>query len=538
MNQRARRERSLIPHRFSIGQLCVAVLALACGSAEESAPAASSAPAPPPPKVLPGDDVGAPSDDTAGPTAPVQTPAPIVDEAAPAEPGAGPPAAGEPPPARRCDRRVSFDELYAIIESDLSAEGPEDGAFLRYISLGNRLNEGICSEDLGGDRLALIKAVNSLSTEVRVALPEALDAERTLYRIDLRDYGWDRAVTVDGVAFEDKWEAIIAASPYAVELEGDAADEAKLTAGSAVPLLFSDALIDVAMVGELYYELIGIGATEDELLAQLGIDEEQQEEDGTVRRAGTTASRMSREASLVERLEVEAFQGYFWSRYDVAASNAQSIFADPLGFEEDSITAVFSLRNGMSGYALFDAQGVRQAETDIILDPQQRDGVAQNGVSCSGCHVGGINAVRDEVRAYAEANAVTFDADTFDEILDAFPAQAELDELMSQDNALYRAALARAGLDTMTRDPVSAAYFRFDADVTLESAAGLLGQSPDDLSRELTLIGSRVNPALYALATGALSRAQLDAFYLGALCVLLTTAENRPLAADCAQAAP
>jgi hypothetical protein len=452
------------------------------------------------------------------------------------QPSASPAPDNAPAPAaQRCDSSVSFDQLYASMQRDLSREDAEDSAFLRYISLANRLNQGACPEELAADRLALIKAVNSVSTEPNIALPLPVGPEGVLQRIDLRDLGWDEPVVVDGVAFADKWEAIIAASEFAVEFEGDDADDVKLDANTLVPMLNADALIDAALLGNLYYGLLGIGESEDELLEQLGIDEEAQEEQKVVIRAGTSQSRLSRQATVAERLELEDRPGYYWARYDLAdASQGQSIFVDPLGFQEDGIGALFSLPNGLNGYVLFDAAGVRQAETAVFGDASQLDGLARNSVSCSGCHAAGLNPILDEVRAYAAANSRDFDADTLGEIEDSFLAQAEVDAVLERDLQLYQSALARVGLDPLTVDPVYTVYQRFDADVNVATAAGDLGLTPSELSDELGFLSRQVDPQLSVLRSGTLPREGFEQLYLATLCALSLSGENRPAAAGCA----
>ncbi|MET0412149.1 MAG: hypothetical protein ABW217_12680, partial [Polyangiaceae bacterium] len=475
--------------RVMLSSVCASLLVLACssGSDEQSAPAEQ---APPREPVTNDDDTPV---DVAPPLAADPEPAAPADdddEPAPAEP---------PATARVCDDSVSFDDLYTLVAADLRDEG-DDGVFLRYVSLGNRLNQGICSEDLASDRFAVIKAVNSLSIESRIAVPEAIDAEETVYRIDLRSYGWDRPTTVGGVDFADKWEAILDATPLAVEFEGDEADEAKLRSGTTVPVIYADSLLNAAMVDELYYALIEVGEDEDALLAQLGIDEEDQEERKIVVKAGTSQSEFSRQDMVAERLEIELYQGYYWGRYDIAADTAgQSIFADPLEFEKDSIAAVFSLPNGLNGYALFDGAGVRVNDTNVVLDPAQRDDRVRNSVSCSQCHASGLNAISDEIRGYAEANPLDYGVDVLDEVLDAFPEQSTIDDAFAQDTQRYRDALSRLGLPASGSDPISVTYLRYDGDVSLEIAAGELGVTPERFERDLTQLSAEVDPALSTL---------------------------------------
>jgi hypothetical protein len=523
--------RSLSKYNLARGSACAAVLLLACGGDGASAPSDDAAPAEPAPRAEPpAPEPEADLDvDPVSPEPEPSTPAPAEPPPAEPEVGAAPPA--EPEVAARCDNRLSFDDLYAAIDADLRSE-EDDAPFLRYISLSHRFNQGICSEDLAGDRLAMMRALNGLSTEVGIVVPEAIDEAGVIYRIDLRDLGWDQPATVDGVAFDDKWEAIIAASPYAVELEGDDADSAKLAAQTSVPVLFSDALIDATVVGDLYYELIGMGADAFALFAQLGIDFT----DVDVR-AGTSSSRMSQQDTIIQRFEQGNVQGFYWSRFDVADDNAgQSIFSDPLGFQGDVISSLFTLPNGLLAFALFDAAGLRIADTGVLVDQFQRDGRVRNSVSCSACHAAGVNPITDEVRSYVETNRFEFDADTFGDVDETFVPQPELDEVIQQDAATYRATLERAGLASPAGDPVSTVYQRFDAGVSLAAAAGELGITPDELDRELVALSSEADPALSVLRTQDLGREQFEAAYLPTLCALQISSDNQPLAADCAAA--
>lgn len=502
--------------------------ALACsgGGGEGSGPAES---APEAPSVSSDDETTAPEDVTPLPSAPA---APETEPSAPDQGEADePPAteADEPSaPAASCADSLSFDDLYAAIDADLRSED-DDAPFLRYVSLGHRLNQGLCAEDLASDRDALVKVLNSLSTQVSIVQPEAIDDAGIIYRIDLRDLGWDQATQVGGVAFDDKWEAIIAASPYAVELEGDDADSAKLGAQTAVPLLFLDALIDVAVVGDLYYSLVGISESAIDLFTQLAIDFAD-----TPVRAGTSNSRMSQQDAIIQRFEPGNAQGFYWSRFDVADTTAgQNIFSNPLDFGADVTASLFTLPNGFIAYALFDATFARISETNVLVDQFQRDGLVRNSVSCSGCHAAGVNPVTDEIRAYVESNRVDFDADTFADVQEQFLVQPELDDVIGDDIATYQTALTRAGLPLGGVDVVSSVYQRFDGPVSLEVAAGELGVTPDVLRTELVAVSRDADPALAVLGTQTIRREQFDASYLAMLCSMLLSNENQPVAAAC-----
>lgn len=505
--------------------LCASLLALACsgGGTGSSAPLEPSA-AEPTPSDEPRDDESVPQE-PALPSDPATT---APDDSAP-EPSVEEPAQ-TPEPAATCTDSLSFDDLYAAISADLLQNDAEDAPFLRYVSLGHRLNQGICSADLDADRAALANALNSLSTESGIAIPEAIDEQRVIYRFDLRDLGWDQPATIGAVAFDDKWEAILATSPYAIEFQGDDAETAKLATQTTVPVLLLDTLIDATVVGDLYYALVGIGASGIDLFTQLGIDFAD-----TPVRAGTSDSGMSTQDTIVQRFDT--VQGFYWSRFDIADTTVgQSIFADPFGFGSDVAAALFQLPNGFLAFAIFDATFTAVPDTNVLVDPLQRDGRVHNSVSCRGCHAVGVNPITDQVRPYVESNPLQFDQQTFDDVQEQFLAQTELDEVVGRDNAAYRDALARAGVAGTATDGVSTIYQRFERPVTLDIAAGELGVTPDVLQRDLGTLIAEADPVLATLQTQSLQRVQFESTYLATLCVLLASRENRPLDEVCAAA--
>lgn len=422
-----------------------------------------------------------------------------------------------PESAEPCAHRQTFDDEFRAIASDVSRD-VQDAPFYRYLSLGHRANLGICPEDMQADRDALIKALNSLSTESTISLPQSVDADALLYRIDIRDYGWDQPTQVGGVEFSDKWEAIVSASPYAIEFEGDDANIAKQLSGTTIPVLSSDALIDATSVGDLYYALIDVGASAFELFAQLGIDFFNDD----IVRAGTDNSSMSTQDTLINRFDLGARQGFYWSRLDIADGTNASVVADPLGFPIDVAPALFTLPNGLLGFVLFNAQFQRVAETDVLADGLERDSLMRNSVSCSGCHFSGVLPVADQVLPYIQGNPFNFDSDTVEQLEEDFVPQPELDDYFRSDNALYQSALARAGLSGMATDPVARVYRRFDADVTLQVAAAELAVNPADVERE------------FGLEEPTISRARFDALFREMVCALHVSDENRPAAAACA----
>jgi mono/diheme cytochrome c family protein len=65
-----------------------------------------------------------------------------------------------PEPARDCsDQIIEFDDLYLDLQSDLIRQEADNREFIRYLTLTNRYNAGVCVENLDPDRWAISKLI-------------------------------------------------------------------------------------------------------------------------------------------------------------------------------------------------------------------------------------------------------------------------------------------------------------------------------------------------------------------------------------------
>jgi hypothetical protein len=471
-----------------------------------------------------------------GPTPPEARPLPTMETCAtnpmragceqpPTEPPMDAPAPPMPGQPQCPNPRVSFDTLFQLIAADLTAADIDDRRFFRYVSLTNRFTAGVCLADLTVDRQGLFKLLNMLSGEAAIALPEALNADQTLYRIDLRRFGWERAITVNGTRHTDVWEAIASANDYAIPFVGDDADDANAASGSAVPLMFADHMLDVASIGNLYYAIIGVDTTQrlSNFIAEgLQIDLAQNLLDEETLRAGTTRSRITRVDVMVQRDQLGIREGVLWQSFEFAAN--QSIFENPLAFASAGRQVIFTLPNGMLAFLIADATDTLVEDSDILLDTNQNNFRAITSVSCANCHAQGILPVVDEVRDVVLANATMFDQPTVAQVQAVFAAPADFARVAGADSQDYQRALQAAALPTTGGDPVSGVFLRFDQDMVLADAAGDLGVTPDELADNLNLL----DPVLAVLSTGSLDRDDFTQFYLDSLCKLSLALENAP----------
>jgi len=436
---------------------------------------------------------------------------------------------------------VDFDDLFQEVNRDLSGEDNDDTQFFRYVSITNRFTAGQCVEALEKDRQGLFKMMNMLSINASIEQPLAVNTDETLYRIDLRDFDWDRAISVEGNNFNDVWEAIAANNPYAVEFVGDDADDAKDDTQTAFPIMFADQMMDVAIIGNLYYAIIDVDVNQplaDFIANELQIDVVANLEDEESIRAGTTKSRISRQDRLVQRDDIEIRGGALWQSFDFEDNGAanDSIFEDPFGFAAGGTEAIFTLPNGMLGFIIADENDVIVEDSDILLDTNQNNFRAITSVSCSNCHAGGLIPVVDEVREVALSNSreIGLNRDEVEQLEGIYVSATEFARVVQQDSqGFYQRALQQADLPIQGGDPVSNVFLRFDQDVRIEDAAGDLGLTPDDLRDNLDLL----DPVLSVLDRGSLDRDDFTALYVDSLCQLSTPLENQPDVAVCDAAA-
>ncbi|HKO90814.1 MAG TPA: hypothetical protein VJU61_06675 [Polyangiaceae bacterium] len=439
------------------------------------------------------------------------TPNTLLGDAGAADAGsdAGCPSTACPPFFRSLD-----DTVLALLADSITLNA-ETAINTRYLVLNHRRSAGVCGAELDAERWALSKLLNGTSTVFELRQPYALDPEQTLYRIDLRDYGWDRAVSVGGVSFGDAWEALAVEIPFALPFEGPQAYLLVSNTGTTIPFLPADAFVRAASSGEMYYALTGAPATLSQLLTALPVDVQG---DVTQRRAARAGFRASRESGLERVVERHPFAAgrVYWQATDLAAGSDP--LGNPLTFTAASTLAVYGLPNRMPAFFIADAAGNRQNTIN------HGGGVLQNAVSCLGCHLEGVLPALDEVRPYAASSSLS--ASDLTRVNDLYLPADELSELFETDRATYATALGAAGAPVCSGaccgpsvDPVSATAQRFDAELSFADVLGDLFTTPETFAAGAYLL----DPRLAALQSGGtIARATFAELYVASLCVLAT----------------
>jgi mono/diheme cytochrome c family protein len=425
---------------------------------------------------------------------------------------------------------ISEGEILTSILNDLQQNvARNDRRRQRYFSLVHLYNNQSVNDDkLRLYRAAFSIAVNSLSRKSsRIIVPVSINESQTIFRVDLREVGWDNP---------ERWLQVLQAYPYGMkwrdrelaELQKDIEDTQK--SNSAIPVKYAylkaDWFVAKATRPPLYHTLLGLPDTLEKLDQELGIDMESDFLAERMKRAGFTGSGPSRHNRAVDWMEGTNTR-YYYRSYDFGGSAAkQVLFRFPLGpkfeknpfganpnlaFEEDGGEFVFSLPNGLNGYYISDVAGNRLDVRDLSEIAGTPEVV--NGISCIGCHRKGIQPYKDMIR---DAQVVTGSADADAKIEELYVEEPEMTAQIQADTAHFVAAWERcvrpyrrpdasvseANDIIDVNEPVTAIAKFYDGEVGLEELARELGMArPDDIGAAI-----RTNRELQSLGLGALAR--------------------------------
>jgi hypothetical protein len=446
------------------------------------------------------------------------------------------------PPVRlggddRCPPQpLTLADTLATVLTDVRAQPASSRPFLRYVSTG-QFRPGPCDTDdvidgargeLSRARMAVSKILNGMSREPRAVVPEAVGREGLLLRLDLRDYGWQRPVTLGGESYGDAWQAVTARAAIALELQGGAASELERELGTRVPVLLSSAFVATAWRGDLYYAVLRLPATLRELKRELGIDGDEDIELGPWARAAFSNSGSTTEPRGVARYRGIALgDGYFWQTFDFAPSaSSEALYLEPLTTRADGHQVLFSLPNGLPAYYTTDADGSRLLESRFQVDPAQNNGAMRVASSCVSCHNVGVIVFSDEARSFVEDNADLFPEAVIARARETFPTRSEMEALQAADNQRIVAASELAGQPDGTPDPLSRTFLDYELGLTFDRLAAELFLDRASLIERLPSLPEAIATAA---TSGMLERSVFEARYLEAACALYGGAESSPV---------
>lgn len=410
---------------------------------------------------------------------------------------------------------ITETSLYEAAADDLLELAEDDRPHIRYLSLTHLYNASAARDLLDTAGEGLSKLMNSLSWEKDVAPLTAIDEPRTIFRVDLRAYGWTAT----------QWDDLVRSYPYQViPADGKALSVLQADTKASVPVLRGDWFMFTASRAPLYYRLLKMPATYSELQTKLQLDTAANIAAKDVIRAGFDDSGVSKMHRVVERHALP--DGFFWRSYEFGTKEKdQDVFRLPLGpvtaarpaaapggkdgkeganlqgilkgrsgdqdlekgregkegggllgapeaaFREDGGEFLFTLPNKMLAYYLAAANDQRLDK--VPVDEGEPEIVA--GASCMGCHAGGPIPKTDKVRGKARDTAEL--AAHLATIETIYKPVGEFQKVIDGDAASFKEALKAAGLDLVKRkkDPVARIVVSYPLSLSFAQAAAELG---------------------------------------------------------------
>ena len=396
----------------------------------------------------------------------------------------------------------------------------------RYFTLTNLWNDAnVDQRQVRMTRAALAKALNSLSWQQTLVEPEPLDADQTVYAVNIAKLGWT----------SEHWSALVREYPYQIDAEAmvdsgnsQAVDRLRRIDEDMIRLsgndrqvkhLRADWFITIGLRPKLYHKLLyelsipslkgradnrtnlanPKGMTDKDLEDFLGVPVSDNIFGKTVKviRAAFAESGVSGQNRMIERHPLGG-RGYYWKSYDFLGSNSRAILTEfPLGpqrdarddfsFQHDGGEIIYTLPNGLQGYLLANAKGGRldAGPIEIVGDALKTSGnqLIVNGLSCVVCHRKGmVEPPDDQVR-----NAAGAFGNLADRVRDLYPESAQMQKQVAADAEAFTKVVDRLLKPYLTDEDYKAVGDGFSPEPVGEVARWYLLQpmSLDTVASEL-----------------------------------------------------
>jgi len=404
----------------------------------------------------------------------------------------------------------------------------EDRYFIRYFSSHHLLVGGATRDELQRQRDALFKALNHLSYQKQLVIPEVVNGDlETLFAVDLRKLNWHRTVArsdanSDATHKLNNHDLVILEYPYAIIYEAsqtyDSLAQEYLKPSKMIrpiPYVRIDWFCSTATLPPLYHDLLQLPQTLEELEEDLEVDSQDNLDQRIAKRAGMAVSGVSRNNRAVERHPYE--HGAYWKSIDyISSKGTDNIFIDPIHLVGTGGEMIFNLPNGMQAYYISDAAGGRLdfAPTTIVTDRFAEDKTVRNGLSCIRCHDRGMKAFKDDVRPAVELISGSGQIDKRS-ALELYPKHDTMDELVKADQDRFLTSVEKLLGHPQEDEPLTPVSKRFlEAPMQLHTVAGELGLKSTDELRVIVRQPRLTGLGLVSLAdAGVIRRDMWEDFY-------------------------
>jgi hypothetical protein len=394
----------------------------------------------------------------------------------------------------RGEEPVSFIDLdYIDRYTFLDVTDPENvddaGDFL-YLITAHKFDEGLT--DQTDTEAAIQKTINSISLERDLLKAEAIDPQKTIWRVNLDDLGINAA----------ELAKIVAADQVKLVSNTTKGKLVRQAVGRDSVLFHFENFSDIVHQAPIYYDLLDVGNNINQLFAQTGVDFAGDLAGLDAQFGCFTGSRIS--AGQGDRMvgRFDADDGPFYITFDPLAlggDQTRNCFVNPLlaatgskrVFNFAASEVIFSLSNGMQGYALFNNQGVLQnaAPINIVRDTDSPvDSEINNSVDCQRCHASSILAFNDQIREHVRSNASEFNAVDQQRIFELYvpnKGKGGWEETQKKDIKFFQDVLTKAGVDPKKTDPINEFRDPFKLEWDVERAAAFVLLTPDQLKEAI-----------------------------------------------------
>lgn len=382
----------------------------------------------------------------------------------------------------------SLESIESDIQKDQKKYSPNDRRFIRWVDIGYA-----GQDNLQLQKKAVDKVLNSISpVKSQIVLSKPINEIGSIVSFDLRDFSLSR----------QDWALIEKDDVLDFESQTAAGKSIAFFADAKKPWLHSANFADVVMANpNLYYRFLRLPKTSDELEKSLGVDLIGDLLNADARLLGFNGSSIAQQKNRLIGIW-KSNAGSYFRTFDTSLNDANNplanLFKNPLfaglgsklTFLFRASEAIFTLPNGLHGYALYDQKGnlLGDAGLDIVRDNLSNVSPAPSieaAISCFRCHSNGIIWAQDQIRGFVSANASQFIKEDQDKIFGLYAKKAINDALIADENQNFQTALKALNISVDEADPINSARDVFRLDWDINKVAGLLFLSPEEFSRRL-----------------------------------------------------
>jgi mono/diheme cytochrome c family protein len=324
-------------------------------------------------------------------------------------------AGGTPPFAKETSE--AYAQLQILLDVQSADRRPDLGRE-RYVTFNHLLGTAGASPELFRD--ALTAAINLTSWQKGIVKPTAIEPTGSVFRINLRDLGWDATPYRPG-SNTNLYDLVLLEYPFGAVppaqhvVYKDLDQEYVQKAGLIRPVAFVRGDWFVSAIGQppLYEDLLRLPVTLPDLEKKLGLKPNPRQT------AGVAKSRVFKYPRILERRSADDIP--FWRTFDFHQTKELTEAAKQgLGGE-----ALFVLPNGLPGFFVAGADGHRLPETpiDLLSEETRKAGPLRSGFACVRCHAAGLKDFSDDPALNKLAGAVAGDNHRFADAIAKLPGK-------------------------------------------------------------------------------------------------------------------